>query len=96
MVDYKNWCVKLQLNGSKKDRLEHPVIDYLNRTYRKDHDGTAYYYGVYDNDTFYDNSEQVKESYGKQAKHNIPILTLEEFEMIILQGIIPDKAYELW
>ena len=52
MVGYENWCVKLQLSGTRKERQNHPVIDYLNRTYRKNHDGSAYYYGVYNKDTF--------------------------------------------
>jgi len=93
MVGYENWCVKLQLSGPKRDRLNHPVIKYLNEAYKKDHDGTAYYYGVYNNDSFCDSSKKVKDRVGKQYQYNIPILTLEEF--LYLKDN-KEKTYECW
>lgn len=69
------WCVKIH-NGIDK---KHPVIVYLNKTYNNNHDGSAYYYGVYNNDSFCDPSYNIEKGTGIQQQNNIPILTLDEF-----------------
>lgn len=91
MEKLEKWCVNVKCNRSTKD---HPVIKYLNATYGKSHDGTAYYYGVLNGDSFCDSSDSIKYGNSKQSKCNIPILTLEEFEIMFLSK--PSKTYELW
>lgn len=67
------WCIKV---GNDQDvNRDHPVIKYLNEQYCGSWDGSAYYYGVKNNDgKFHLRSEGL---FGK-------LLTLEEFELIFL------------
>lgn len=87
----KNWYVKVDAIDSKEGR-KHPVIKYLNTNYSKNHDGTAQYYGVINNDTWYDNNE--KHSYWIINK--VVLLTLEQFKRYIVKGIKENNHYELW
>lgn len=67
------WCVKV---GNDEDiNKDHPVIKYLNEQYSGNWDGSAYYYGVRNN-----NGKYHLKSEGLFGK----LLTLEEFELIFL------------
>jgi len=77
------WCVKV---GNDEDvNRDHPVIKYLNQKYKKEHDGSATYYGVKDNDSTFTSTGSGP--FGK-------LLTLEEFELIFLDKKPEDMKQE--
>lgn len=88
------WCIKIKASSSTTGK-KHDVIKYLNKTYNKTHDGTAYYYGVFNNDSFYICSSDVHDKNNLKNKNSIPEISFEDFQRLVL-GINVEKVYELW
>ena len=90
----EKWCIKIHA-ASTNIGEKHEVIKYLNNKYNKRHDGTAYYYGVFKNDTFIISSKYKDDLDNIKNKNNIPEISFEDFQRLIL-GINIEKGYELW
>lgn len=90
----ENWCVKIYASCSNIGE-KHEVIKYLNAKYKKSHDGTAYYYGVYNDDTFLVCSKYKDDPTNIKNKNNIPEISFEDFQRLVL-NINVQKGYELW
>lgn len=84
----KYWCVKNPGRG-RSDPQWQKVINYLNTTYSRDHDGTAKYYG-YEGLDGWGYRDDIT-----QFKNNPTLLTLEQFIEIIEGKINIEKEFVL-